>query len=154
MLRAGKILIRWDSHLALITEPLILHRQNLLLFFLPSAKRRTGKHCFGSDMQRAIKLKVQFTGRKTGNITKYILFQGRFKQQPITKNHYMLITVTYSVQLYEADVKRIKNQLNSNPSLAAFKNMKEYIKDRVEGAVILELQKDYDENLDIRCEPK
>jgi len=66
----------------------------------------------------------------------------------------MLITVTYSVQLYEADVKRIKNQLNSNPSLAAFKNMKEYIKDRVEGAVILELQKDYDENLDIRCEPK
>lgn len=66
----------------------------------------------------------------------------------------MMITVTYSVELNEGDVERIKNQLNINPSLGAFKNMKQYLKDRIEGAVIFELQKDYDENLDMRCEQK
>ena len=66
----------------------------------------------------------------------------------------MMITVTYSVELNDRDVQRIKNQLTSNPSLRAFKNMKEYVNDRIEGAVMMELQKDYDENLDMRCEQK
>jgi len=69
-------------------------------------------------------------------------------------NTYMMITVTYSVELNERDVQRIREQLKINPSLRAFNTMRDYLKDRIEGLVVLELQKGYDENLDMRCEQK
>ncbi len=69
-------------------------------------------------------------------------------------NTYMMITVTYSVELNERDVQRIREQLKINPSLRAFKTVSAYLEDRVQGLVVLELQKGYGENLDIRCEQK
>ena len=68
--------------------------------------------------------------------------------------NYMMITVTYSVELDERDVQRIREQLKTNPSPRAPKTMSDYLKNRIQGLVVLELQKGYNENLDIRCEQK
>jgi len=66
----------------------------------------------------------------------------------------MEITVTYSIELNKEDIKRIEKRLNTSPSLTPFISMKDYLKERMKGAAILELDRDYEENLTIKCDQK
>jgi len=66
----------------------------------------------------------------------------------------MIITVTYSVDLDDEDIKKIKNQLNRKPSLTPFISVKDYLKDRLHGIVIMELQDEQEENVGIKCQER
>jgi len=63
----------------------------------------------------------------------------------------MIVTLTYSVELDDEDVEKIKKNLNRKPSLTPYVSIKDYLKDRLHGTVILELQDDHEENLGIKC---
>jgi len=66
----------------------------------------------------------------------------------------MVLTVTYSIDLDDEDVENIRKQLNRKPSLTPYVTMKDYLKDRLQGIVVVELQNDHDENVGIKCKQR
>ena len=66
----------------------------------------------------------------------------------------MIITIQYSIEMDDEDIKKIKNNLNRKPSLTPYHTVKDYLKDRMEGIAVTELQQEYDENIGIKCKQR
>lgn len=66
----------------------------------------------------------------------------------------MILTVTYSVEIEDECIEKIKRQINLKPSLTPYLNIKDYLRDRLTGTVMQELQQEYDENIGIKCKQR
>ena len=66
----------------------------------------------------------------------------------------MVLTVTYSIVMDDKDIEKIKGKLNQSPSLSPYKTLKDYLQDRLQGTVVVELEHNYDEDIGIKCKQR